>query len=402
MNEQKGVTLYSPIAKYFKFSFWGSYYISTKKFDASGNLTSSSIDSSASLDFWNKMKLLDSPDGRLIAIERPTLKIHKPYIALRYDAEGKFIDSNEVIPVIKKNDTTLKVYTQYISVTPSGDVCVLAETDKAVNNMPIDGLTYSSIFYLDKDKQKIKWVLPFNQNASESKDFRLAFRCEPVYYSNGDISAIISDVGGKKSDGGKIRLSLLRVDTTGNTVSRKVIKHIKRLGDLPTILAIHINKYDEVILVGKIGDEQPIGYFAKIDTTGKLIFEEKFKPEKKYHYTLEKIVEYEPNKYVIAGMEERAENKQDSWAVFYKFEDNTGAAKSSVEESKEAETLLFPNPAYNTITLSDYDGAELQIYDIEGKLVLSNIFSSEIDVSALSAGTYYVRCGKKSYKFIKK
>lgn len=69
---------------------------------------------------------------------------------------------------------------------------------------------------------------------------------------------------------------------------------------------------------------------------------------------------------------------------------------------------IFPNPASNFIRIAGLDsGRTIQIYDIDGRLVRSDIFDSKIDVSQLTPGIYVLKVMTKDlqhyeFKFLKK
>ncbi|MEI6091255.1 MAG: T9SS type A sorting domain-containing protein [bacterium] len=61
---------------------------------------------------------------------------------------------------------------------------------------------------------------------------------------------------------------------------------------------------------------------------------------------------------------------------------------------------VYPNPAQDYINL-EATGAEFQIYNINGKSVLSGTDTGKIDISGLESGLYLVLSNEKYYKFVK-
>ncbi|MBM2814811.1 MAG: hypothetical protein HW421_1573 [Ignavibacteria bacterium] len=65
----------------------------------------------------------------------------------------------------------------------------------------------------------------------------------------------------------------------------------------------------------------------------------------------------------------------------------------------------YPNPANNIIFLHNLEGAQALLYSVTGEKVmeiqLNGANAATIDVSGLSAGVYFVRCGSRTEKFVK-
>ena len=81
---------------------------------------------------------------------------------------------------------------------------------------------------------------------------------------------------------------------------------------------------------------------------------------------------------------------------------------SSIEEITNADLSIFPNPATNKICVSLTQQFDVQIVDITGKTIISNIGcweNCEIDVSSLKSGVYFVKVlngfNSQTAKFIK-
>lgn len=65
---------------------------------------------------------------------------------------------------------------------------------------------------------------------------------------------------------------------------------------------------------------------------------------------------------------------------------------------------IFPNPVNSIINISsfaDINVESISIYDITRLKVLDTKYSDQIDVSQLQPGTYFIRIGNNSYKFVK-
>ena len=80
------------------------------------------------------------------------------------------------------------------------------------------------------------------------------------------------------------------------------------------------------------------------------------------------------------------------------------SGRVSVEEfaSAKEESNLFPNPTTDFITIvTDNENNKIEIYDLMGIKQIEMPYSKRFDVSALSSGVYFVKCGKQFLKFIK-
>lgn len=59
--------------------------------------------------------------------------------------------------------------------------------------------------------------------------------------------------------------------------------------------------------------------------------------------------------------------------------------------------VLYPNPSKNTVTITNAENANVEIYDILGKVLLSKTsisLNQEIDLTSLVSGTYFVKINK--------
>lgn len=82
---------------------------------------------------------------------------------------------------------------------------------------------------------------------------------------------------------------------------------------------------------------------------------------------------------------------------------------NSVTEAELAGVNIYPNPAQNILNIqltnNDSDKINMDVLDINGKLVLSNAFNTSnhiIDVSAMPAGTYLIRLRSEAASYFKK
>ena len=79
----------------------------------------------------------------------------------------------------------------------------------------------------------------------------------------------------------------------------------------------------------------------------------------------------------------------------------------SVENSTVEELSLFPNPSDGIITLKSDKYYKLEIYSVDGKIIL-NDFGNQIDISGIQNGTYFLKITEEntnnsaSFKILKK
>lgn len=74
----------------------------------------------------------------------------------------------------------------------------------------------------------------------------------------------------------------------------------------------------------------------------------------------------------------------------------------SVNENSKQTMSIFPNPATNQINLNIPMRASFQIIDLTGKVITTENYSGNIDVSNLSSGVYFIKVsGFLTQKFIK-
>lgn len=75
------------------------------------------------------------------------------------------------------------------------------------------------------------------------------------------------------------------------------------------------------------------------------------------------------------------------WLFFRKYKLNQFVGMNELQAVEQFK--LFPNPATNTVTIDGDNIALIQIYDVNGKLIIESI-QNQIDVSALAKGVYSV------------
>lgn len=71
---------------------------------------------------------------------------------------------------------------------------------------------------------------------------------------------------------------------------------------------------------------------------------------------------------------------------------------TGIEELSELKISVFPNPASDIVTISSDESAELNMYDMSGRMVLNQLIEiglNTIDVSIFERGTYSITVLKK-------
>ena len=78
---------------------------------------------------------------------------------------------------------------------------------------------------------------------------------------------------------------------------------------------------------------------------------------------------------------------------------------SDVKAVSTSSMAVFPNPVKTTLTVTGADaGLKIDLYSVNGTLLQSlsaQDKTTDIDVSSLESGTYFLKVGTKSIKFIK-
>ena len=86
--------------------------------------------------------------------------------------------------------------------------------------------------------------------------------------------------------------------------------------------------------------------------------------------------------------------------------DPTGTDPTSIADAKAVSSVfIFPNPVKSVLTLNNVEtNSKVDLYSVTGAL-LQSVFtqdsSTDIDVSSLQQGTYLLRIGKQTLKFVK-
>ncbi|MEC3877908.1 YncE family protein [Chryseobacterium salviniae] len=79
------------------------------------------------------------------------------------------------------------------------------------------------------------------------------------------------------------------------------------------------------------------------------------------------------------------------------------ASLSTVENSKASKLSLYPNPASNKFFVKGLNSGNVQVYDINGRMIINTPYNpAGIDVSTLSEGVYIVKITDKNYSFSEK
>ncbi|MBR2368677.1 MAG: T9SS type A sorting domain-containing protein [Paludibacteraceae bacterium] len=78
------------------------------------------------------------------------------------------------------------------------------------------------------------------------------------------------------------------------------------------------------------------------------------------------------------------------------------SSHTSLEENKELQIFVFPNPVSHTLHFQSVDeNTSLEVYNLTGKSVIKDK-GTELDVTSLNQGTYILRINNQYVKFIKK
>lgn len=78
------------------------------------------------------------------------------------------------------------------------------------------------------------------------------------------------------------------------------------------------------------------------------------------------------------------------------------STSTSLEENKELQIFVFPNPVSHTLNIQGVDeNTSLEVYNLTGKSVIKDK-GTELDVTSLNQGTYILRINNQYVKFIKK
>ena len=78
------------------------------------------------------------------------------------------------------------------------------------------------------------------------------------------------------------------------------------------------------------------------------------------------------------------------------------STSTSLEENKELQIFVFPNPVSHTLNIQGVDeNTSLEVYNLTGKSLIKEK-GTELDVTSLNQGTYILRINNQYVKFIKK
>ena len=89
----------------------------------------------------------------------------------------------------------------------------------------------------------------------------------------------------------------------------------------------------------------------------------------------------------------------------WKWQLNGPIGIADVDNNNKNDIDIYPNPTKDVITIINVDGADITIYDMNGRLVLSKTANSHIatfNLSSLSKGTYIVKIIKNNSVSVKK
>jgi hypothetical protein len=77
---------------------------------------------------------------------------------------------------------------------------------------------------------------------------------------------------------------------------------------------------------------------------------------------------------------------------------------NSVAATTKAGIAVYPNPATDVITLENAKGTQVTIYNVTGRKVLTTSVtnnSTDIDISQLASGVYFIEAGVERFKIVK-
>lgn len=81
----------------------------------------------------------------------------------------------------------------------------------------------------------------------------------------------------------------------------------------------------------------------------------------------------------------------------------SSASLSTVENTKTSKLSIYPNPASNKFFVQGLNSGNVQVYDLNGRMVINTQYSENgIDVSTLSKGVYIVKITDKNNSFSEK
>ena len=90
--------------------------------------------------------------------------------------------------------------------------------------------------------------------------------------------------------------------------------------------------------------------------------------------------------------------------AYFCIDDFNGEAPDDGIEENELNIAVYPNPAYDIVTVETMCTSSLQgieIYDITGHCVLKSS-ESKIDINALPEGIYFITVVTENQKFVEK
>ena len=124
--------------------------------------------------------------------------------------------------------------------------------------------------------------------------------------------------------------------------------------------------------------------------------------ETAYVLTSVQRIEFAENNTMTAIMKGEAPEDTVTDIVRLSFEARNLSKVKAISTSLMA---VFPNPVKTTLTVTGADaGSKIDLYSINGTLlqsVLAQSNATDIDVSSLESGTYFLRTGTQTIKFIK-
>jgi hypothetical protein len=89
-------------------------------------------------------------------------------------------------------------------------------------------------------------------------------------------------------------------------------------------------------------------------------------------------------------------NKTDTATV------TVGSGTTAVETLHATSLQTYPNPTAGVVYIDNADGADAEVYTIDGTLLLRSNAATAIDLSKYAAGTYIIKVGDKVAKVVKR
>ncbi len=104
------------------------------------------------------------------------------------------------------------------------------------------------------------------------------------------------------------------------------------------------------------------------------------------------------NKYYLR-IKSFGDNNQSLWSTPISFEI---LSETDVANDDDNKYFIYPSPSNDYIYINDLEsGSEYSIYDINGKLIITNIYNNVIDLKNYTSGQYFIKFNEITMKFVK-